>query len=571
LFAPLGVGAALTSMQKKTNHTSVATFCFASFAFLAHMSAAGASAWKDVTTQTIGSTEEWTNKVELADVNGDGLVDILFANGAAYNKRGTPEANRVFVNQGPNQPFKEVTNGIFGDAKGSTRALKVRDVSSDGIPDIFVSGNYESQSRLYLGLGNGAYREVTATHLPVKLASVGDFEFGDVDGDGDLDIVMADWGPGDPFKTQGAPVILWKNSGDGHFTDGSKNLPAVKVRWSWDIELFDVDNDYDLDVMVSCKVCDGGKLFLNSGTGTFIDASSHIPQFTNNYEFEPIDLDGDGFLDVVTINDGEQLADEFDRREHVFQNNGKGGFGNATSRFWPNAANVGADDNAAVVLDFDSDGDADFLIGSLSGADRLLMNDGTGKLSLDQSVFGGTDTPGTLGLAVADLNGDHRLDVVQSQGEVVSDERVYFGADIPVDSAPPIVDLVEQVASIKGQIKVRARIHDNKTPVMPHDFTEVVLVSGSQRIAMQWYGGAMWQASAHANVGDSYKICATDAAGNEECSAEKRATNGKADDAGAGSESAGCSTNGHGSSAAVLMIAVLGWVVGRRKSNTTAL
>ena len=79
--------------------------------------------------------------------------------------------------------------------------------------------------------------------------------------------------------------------------------------------------------------------------------------------------------------------------------------------------NVGEDDNVVAFLDFDSDGDADFLIGSLSGPDRLLVNDGKGRLSVALDVFDGPPTPGTLGLALADLDGDHRLDVVQAQGE----------------------------------------------------------------------------------------------------------------------------------------------------------
>src|SRR5687768_17568573 len=43
--------------------------------------------WEDVTEATIGETRFWSNKVELADINGDGLVDVLFANGGDYEMR----------------------------------------------------------------------------------------------------------------------------------------------------------------------------------------------------------------------------------------------------------------------------------------------------------------------------------------------------------------------------------------------------------------------------------------------------------------------------------------------------
>ncbi|HUS66704.1 MAG TPA: VCBS repeat-containing protein, partial [Kofleriaceae bacterium] len=406
------------------------------------------------------------------------------------------------------------------------RVVKARDVSGDGVVDIIVGTTYQTQSRLFLGDGDGGFDEVTDTHLPQTPASVGDLEVGDVDGDGDMDLVLADWGAGDPFESEGAPVRLWLNQGDGHFVAApAGNVPARKIRWSWDLELVDVDNDRDLDVAVSCKVCDGGALYHNRGDGTFEDASDGLPQFTNNYELEPLDLDGDGFLDLVTINDGEQASDdEFDRREHVFMNDGTGRFAVGGQDVWPDAENAGADDNAVVVLDVDSDGDPDFVIASLSGDDRLMVNDG-GTLREDATVFGGDPTPGTLGIAVADLDGDHKLDVVQSQGEVAEDERVYHGTGIAVDSAAPRVDLVEQPDLGGGAaVTVRARVHDAKTPVAAFDFEEVVLcegacadATGAARHAMTWYGGALWRAELPAQDGLTYQVCATDAAGNQAC------------------------------------------------------
>ena len=475
--------------------------------------------WGDVTEQTIGTTAEWSNKVELADVDGDGRVDMLFANGGNYNEPSADvEPNRIFLNQGPNQRFREATDEVLGSIGDLARVIKVRDLSGDGVADILVGTTYQTQSRLYLGTGGGRFSEVTATHLPQTPASIGDLEFGDVDGDGDLDIVLADWGPGDPFQSEGAPVKLWLNTGDGHFTDGGAAMPQAKVRWSWDLELFDVDNDYDLDVMVACKVCTGGKLYLGDGRGGFTDASQNLPQFTNNYEFEPFDLDGDGFLDVATINDGEQVSNEFDRREHVFRNDRRGGFVDATGELWPAAANIGADDNVVTVLDVESDGDPDFLIGALGdAADRLLINDGAGHLSLKTNVFGGSATQGTLGLALADLNNDGKLDAVQSQGELATDERVYFGTGIAKDTAPPKIDRLE--AATAGRVTIRVRIHDNKSPVMPHDFARLELrVDNEARAALVWYGGAMWRATTDLRAGESFTVCATDAAGNEACS-----------------------------------------------------
>ena len=148
-------------------------------------------------------TKEWTNKVELADINGDGRVDVLFANGGKYDHPGEPEFSQVFLNQGPGQMFKEATRQVFGPKPMLARVIKVGDVNADGSPDILVGTTYQTQSQLYLGDSSGNFTNVTRTHLPQIKASIGDLEFGDVDGDGDLDVVLADWGSGSPMSRRG--------------------------------------------------------------------------------------------------------------------------------------------------------------------------------------------------------------------------------------------------------------------------------------------------------------------------------------------------------------------------------
>ena len=260
-------------------------------------------------------------------------------------------------------------------------------------------------------------------------------------------------------------------------------MPDALVRFSWDLEFADVDNDYDLDVLVSCKRCPGGYLFRNDGTGKFADASGGLPQYTNNYEYELMDLDGDGFLDLVTINDGEILREQSsNRREHVFRNDGKGRFRDATAQWWAPEQNIGEDDNMVAFLDFDSDGDADFVIGSLSGPDRLLINDGKGRLTVAADVFAGADTPGTLGLALADLDGDGRMDVVQAQGEhpTAVQENASPGQRPQAGHRRRrrsrwSARCHQPTESPAGRVSVRARVHDRKSPSLDTEWKQVVV------------------------------------------------------------------------------------------------
>jgi hypothetical protein len=480
-----------------------------------------AGLWEDATASTIGATEDWTNKVEIADLDGDRLPDILFANGAAYETPGPPVANRIFLNGGPGQRFEDATTRILGDLETLTRVIKVRDLNADGLPDIVLGATYQRQSQLFLGAGEGRFELATDLLPPVEL-SLGDLEVGDVDADGDLDMVLADWGVGSPMENTGGRVQLWRNDGSGRFTDvTAAAMPDTLVRFSWELELLDVDNDWDLDVAVSAKRSDTSFLFTNDGTGTFTDVTAdRMPHFTNNYEFEAMDLDADGFLDLVTINDGPDIGRGF--QEHVFRNDGSGAYVDVTPEWWPNEANVGEDDNIINFLDVDSDGDADFIVGSLTGAERLLINDGAGHLSLVTTAFNVAISAGTLGMAVADLNADGRPDVVDAQGEnpAATDERVYLATErLAADTAPPIIR-TDLVAGARGIVVVHARVIDGMSASAADQQrrVEVRWDGADAPLPLAWYGEFLFRGSV--TVPDDVtglQVCATDQVGNEAC------------------------------------------------------
>src|SRR5687768_173279 len=95
-----------------------------------------AALWQDATMTTIGTTAGWSNKVELADIDGDGRVDILFPNGGDYEAPGAPELSQVFRND-PVMGFVDVSAQVFG-SEGLSRVIQVRDLDGDGDADIVL-------------------------------------------------------------------------------------------------------------------------------------------------------------------------------------------------------------------------------------------------------------------------------------------------------------------------------------------------------------------------------------------------------------------------------------------------
>lgn len=456
---------------------------------------AAAQMWQDSTANCIGTTAEWSNKIEVADVDGDGAPDILIANGGDYSSAGSAEPLRVWRNLG--NWSQNGTHCMEADPgfTGLARFVKVADVDGDGDLDLVTGGAWQTQLKLYTQPG---WTDASA-QLPQALTSAGDAEFGDVDGDGDLDLVIADWGAGNPGTNAGGRTRLYLNDGHGTFTDATDQMPATLVRWSWDLELVDVDNDWDLDILVSSKRSPTQFLFKNDGTGHFTEGLDALPHVSNNYDFAAMDVDGDGDLDLATINDGPNGTDL------LFINKGDGTFTDETSSRVTGTANPGTDDNAVVFVDADNDGDADMLVASLSGRDRLLVNDGSGHFTLSAVEATPDDTPGSLGIAVADLDGDGRPDVVQAQGEVDFPDKVQLATSaVAIDTMPPAI-------RVEGGPILHARIHDHRSG---HDFKAVVAMyaDGSTQ-PLTWVGEYLWRGAGQGAT----TVCATDRAGNMAC------------------------------------------------------
>ncbi len=496
-----------------------------------------------------------SSMVDAADLDNDGYVDLVFANGSGYDK-GTPDAHKSqqAYHNDAGVSTTDISDVVFGNGfSANGRAVKLRDVDGDGDIDIVLGTTWQSQSQLYLNDGAGNFKNETDSHMPQVKASIGDLELGDVDGDGDLDIVLADWGQASPVSAQlaGGVTQLWTQMGvnTGMFEDSTlARMPNVSIRWAWDVELVDVNNDYTLDILVSCFACDKNSvyLFANDGDGNFIDVTSNITgQGQEGLDVEAVDLNGDSFMDLVTLHDA------VGGRNRVLINDKMGGFEDKSDIVWPKIQNPSSYDHMVAILDYNSDGLPDLAIGATQPGDnkypeRLIQNQ-AGKFMQNVSAFEEVSpSPGTYAIVLADFNLDRVLDMAMSQNENADEKKVLLGtAELAPDTAAPRLPNYEKLANdiAFGQsYSLRVRSHDNKSPVMPHDFQrkenefkdgrpyleswstdpgfDLEANPGTLSASGVWYGEALWKIGFTVpDEGDrfAYRICAVDAAHNKAC------------------------------------------------------
>jgi len=501
-----------------------------------------------------------SSKVDAADLNGDGFIDLVFANGGGFDKgdANSDQAQQAFFNNA-GASMTDVSAAVFGGVAYNGRAVKLRDVNNDGHIDIILGTTWETQSQLFINDGAGVFTNETAANLPQGKASIGDLELGDVDQDGDLDLLLADWGDESPVSISGGGVTLlwrqmdkpanWGEQTTGMFEDVTlAQMPNIAVRWSWDAEFVDVDNDYDLDILVSAFAGDKASvlLFINDGAGSFKDATAgNMAQGKNALDVEPMDLNGDSFLDLVTLRDGQS------GRNRVLINNKLGGFTDATDLVWPKLENPTSLDFMGAFYDYNSDKRVDLVLGALQTAqaaypDRLLVNEngkfkqwGPNEVPKFQAFQEDKPSNGTYAIVLADFNKDNRLDVAMAQNENAFDKKVLLGTDeIPADTAAPIFVNYEKLGLLNypGTEFLRVRCHDNKSPLMLHDFTQDAGLPyleywtsnpgpdpdanpGTKSDPGQWYGEYLWRITFDVPDADDffYRICAIDAAGNKAC------------------------------------------------------
>lgn len=337
-----------------------------------------------------------------ADIDGDGDEDLL---SQSYQTNSNNHL-RVLTNVG----------GSFHDSERErlpylpyyVRAEPaIGDVDQDGDPDIVWAEASPGTGIQMLNDGQGWF-ELGPRHVPGPFGDLV-MNFADLDADGDDDYVIAGFAT---YWNNVGRRLWYRNDGGGVFRPVAD--PALDTSTVVEVQLTtDVNGDGHPDVLSATDHPPGQslpntrELFLNDGLGGFTDVSlSHLPPLhAATWCIEDFDADGDGDLDLFFGNRSAPCQ--------LFMNDGNGIFSDASHRIPPAIQDV----TAVAAGDIDGDGDVDLLLGDYLAAYPLL-NDGSGAFRVAPPLQR-TPTPvyarSVDAIALGDCDEDGDLDVLTAE------------------------------------------------------------------------------------------------------------------------------------------------------------
>ena len=317
-----------------------------------------------------GTFTDVTNGAGLGKNTGSSLAGFLDYDNDGYTDLYTRhhinnESHILFYHNNGNGTFTDITEDTgIKVLPGVTYGGGFGDYNNDGFLDMYFTRLWRPNV-FYQNNGDGTFTDVT-NRAGLGLGGAGgswNFTSGDYDNDGDLDIYLPG-GTGD----KAGPASLCGNNGDGTFTDMAKKAGVNDNRDGRCSAFFDYDNDGDLDLYTLSATGSTNRLYRNNGDGTFTDVAWEAGVFipSNSERLTVGDYDNDGYMDIFVM--------PWNGARILYHNNGDGTFTDVAVEAGVNAQ-MGAAGGCAFA-DYDNDGDIDLYVANRNGLDALYRNEG---------------------------------------------------------------------------------------------------------------------------------------------------------------------------------------------------
>jgi hypothetical protein len=397
------------------------------------------------------SIETMMGGVAVFDYNNDGLLDIFFTNGAeipSLEKTNPSYWNRLFRNNGDGT-FTDVTESAGLNGIGYSMGVAAGDYDNDGLVDLYVAG--VNRNQLFHNNGDGTFTDVTdkagvGGFIPKqgKALSVAAGWF-DYNNDGYLDLFVVNYLNYDiktakscpsngvpsycsPNEFQGTANILYRNNGDGTFTDVSEQSHISQyIGKGMGLAFADYDDDGFTDIFITNDTFQN-YLLHNTGDGTFTDVAMWAGVQYNEsgktvagmgVDFR--DIDNDGRPDVFHT---AMFGDSF----QLYHNSGDGQFQDISGASGITRISSRLTAWSTGIFDFDNDGNKDIFTANSEINDNS-MEIAHRPYTLSNGLFRNRgdltfeDVSGTAGkgfslpaahrgAAFGDLNNDGKIDIV---------------------------------------------------------------------------------------------------------------------------------------------------------------
>lgn len=247
--------------------------------------------------------------VATGDINNDGLIDVFFT--------GNQVSNKLYLNKG-HLKFEDITKtaGIGGDSRWYT-GVTMADVNGDGFLDIYcsVGGKFgPKNNELYINNRNGTFTEKAKEYGIDDIGNSVQGTFFDYDKDGDLDLFVANYPPTKFNSPTFAYVQMMRNVKDNesghlyrndgnHFVNATNQAGVRAYGLSLSGTIGDLNNDSWPDIYVSNDFNSPDFMYINNHDGTFKEVIKKATNHTSFYGMgvDISDFNNDGYLDIFQV------------------------------------------------------------------------------------------------------------------------------------------------------------------------------------------------------------------------------------------------------------------------------